>query len=211
MLFAVEEGGRLRRALIGVISVAAILDVIENVRLLQALRAIGNGAAFSFTPRGFSVAKSIFFAGAVVLLASLLARRAGRWRRVETLLLIAAAAVTIAGLFWAPLLTVSSVLLLGALLIALVAYTPLHPWHWKTVLTWVEFGFLIRFQVIGGALLAILLPAGFFAALRSLQGLRCTKFPFLCLCRLCGPATSSDRDDHQQAGTGLWTGAVRGN
>ena len=41
---------------------------------------------------------------------------------------------------------------------------PLHPWDWKTLLTWVEFGNLIRFQVIGGALLAILLPSGFFAA-----------------------------------------------
>ena len=63
-----------------------------------------------------------------------------------------------------PLLTANYGLLLGALLIALVVYAPLHPWDWKTVLTWVEFGFLIRFQVIGGALLAILLPAGFFAA-----------------------------------------------
>ena len=43
-------------------------------------------------------------------------------------------------------------------------YVPLHPVGWKTILTWVEFGYLIRFQLIGGALLAILLPAGFFAA-----------------------------------------------
>jgi hypothetical protein len=164
VLFAVEDGGRLCRTLIGVISVAAILDVIENVRLLQALRAISNAAAFSVTPRGLSLAKSIVFALAAVLLGSLLARRPGRWQRIATLLLIAAAAVTIAGLFWVPLLTASSVLLLGALLIAIVIYVPLHPWDWKTVLMWVEFGFLIRFQVIGGALLAILLPAGFFAA-----------------------------------------------
>ena len=60
VLFAVEGGGRLCRTLIGVISVAAILDVIENVRLLQALRAISNGAAFSFTPRGFSLAQVDF-------------------------------------------------------------------------------------------------------------------------------------------------------
>ena len=74
VLFAVEGGGRLPQ-LIGVISVAAILDGIENVRLLQALRAIGDGAAFSFTPRGFSLAKSIFFAVAAVLLGRLLTRR----------------------------------------------------------------------------------------------------------------------------------------
>ena len=164
VLFAVEGGGRLCRTLIGVISVAAILDVIQNVRLLQALRAISNAAAFSFTPRGFSLAKSLVFALAAVLLGTLLARGPGRWRRVATLLLIAAAAVTIAGLFWVPLLMASSVLLLGALLIAIVIYVPLHPWDWKTVLTWVEFGYLIRFQVIGGALLAILLPSGYFAA-----------------------------------------------
>ncbi len=81
VLFAVEGGGRLGRSLIGVISVAAILDGIENVRLLQALRAIGDGAAFSFTPRGFSLAKWVFFAVAAVLLARLLTRTPGRWRR----------------------------------------------------------------------------------------------------------------------------------
>ena len=164
VLFAVEGGGRLCRTLIGVISLTAILDVIENVRLLQALRAIGNGAAFSFTPRDLSLGKWIFFALAAVLLANLLKRGPGRWRLVATVLLIATAAVTIAGLFWVPLLTASSGLLLAVLLIALVLYVPLHPWDWKTVLTWVEFGYLIRFQVIGGVLLAILLPAGFFAA-----------------------------------------------
>jgi hypothetical protein len=165
VLFSVEGGGgRLSRMVIGIISVAAILDGIENVRLLQALQAIGNGAAFLFTPRASSLAKSSFFSLALLLLGGLLARRTGRWRRVAALLLIAAAAVTIAGLFWAPLLTVSSVLLLGALLIATVLYVPLHPWDWKTALMWVEFGFLIRFQVMGAVLLAILLPAGFFAA-----------------------------------------------
>jgi hypothetical protein len=164
VLFAVEGGGRLGRSLIGVISVAAILDGIENVRLLQALRAIGDGLTFSFTPRGFSLAKWVFFALAAVLLARLLTRAPGRWRRVIALLLIAAAAVTIAGLFRVPLLIASSALLLGVLLIALVLYVPLHPFAWKTILTWVEFGYLIRFQLIGGALLAILLPAGFFAA-----------------------------------------------
>ncbi len=164
VLFAVEGGGRLCRPLIGVISVVAILDGIENVRLLQALRAIGNGAAFSFTPRGFSVARSILFAVAAVLLGNLLARRPGRLRRVAALLLIASAVVSIAGLFWVPLLTANSVLLLGVLLIAMVLYVPLHPWDWRTVLMWVEFGYLIRFQVIGGTLLAVLLPAGYFAA-----------------------------------------------
>ncbi len=164
VLFAVEGGGRLCGTVIGVISVAAIFDALENVRLLLALRAIGNAEAFSFTPRDFSVAKSILFAVAAVLLGALLARGPGRWRRVSGLLLVAAAAVHIAGLFWIPLQIASSVLLLGFLLIAIVLYVPLHPWDWRTVLMWVEFGYLIRFQVIGGALLAILLPAGYFAA-----------------------------------------------
>ncbi len=164
VLFAVEGGGRLSRTLIGIISATAILDVLENVRLLQALRAIGNAAAFSSTPRGFSLAKWIFFAVATVLLGVLLARGQGRWRGTLALLLIAAAAVTIAGLFWVPLLIASSVLLLGFLLMAIVLYLPLYPRDWTTVLMWVEFGYLIRFQVIGGTLLAILLPAGYFAA-----------------------------------------------
>ena len=164
VLFAIQSGGRLSRTVIGVISAAAILDLLENLRLLHALQAIGNATAFSFTPRGFSLAKWILFALAAVLLGWLLARRQDLWQRAPALLLIAAAAVTIAGLFWIPLLMASSVLLLGFLLIAIVFYVPLHPRDWKTVLMWVEFGYLIRFQVIGGALLAILLPSGYFAA-----------------------------------------------
>jgi hypothetical protein len=171
VLFAVEGGGRLSRALIGIISTTAIFDVLENVRLLQALRAIGSATAFSVTPRGFSLAKWIFFAVAAVLLGVLLARGHGRGRRTLALLLITAAAVTVAGLFWLPLLIASSLLLLGFLLIAIVLYLPLQPRDWTTVLMWVEFGYLIRFQVIGGALLAILLPAGYFAAPSIFSGI----------------------------------------
>jgi hypothetical protein len=164
VLFAVEGGGRFSHTVIAVISAAAILDVLENVRLLRALQAIGNRAAFSSTPRGFSLAKWILFAVAAVLLGALLARGQGTWRRALALLVIAAAAITITGLFWVPLLVAGSVLLLGFLLIAIVLYAPLHPRNWRTFLVWVEFSYLIRFQVIGGALLAILLPAGYFAA-----------------------------------------------
>jgi hypothetical protein len=171
VLFAVEGGGRLSRALIGIISTTAIFDVLENVRLLQALRAIGSATAFSVTPRGFSLAKWIFFAVAAVLLGDLLARGQRRGRRTLALLLITAAAVTVAGLFWVPLLIASSLLLLGFLLIAIVLYLPLQPRDWTTVLMWVEFGYLIRFQVIGGALLAILLPAGYFAAPSIFSGI----------------------------------------
>jgi hypothetical protein len=199
VLFAVESGARFSRTVIGVISAAAILDVLENVRLLQALQAIGNAAAFSSTPRGFSLAKWILFAVAAVLLGGLLTRRQGPWQRAPALLLIASAAVTIAGLFWVPLLIASSVLLLGFLLLAILLDVPLHPRDWKTVLMWVEFGYLIRFQVIGGALFDFR------------GGLRCAEFSFLCLCRVCGAATGSDCDDHQPADPGLWTTALCGD
>ncbi len=164
VIFAVEGGGRLSRAVIGVISATAILDVLENVRLLQGLKAIASGVAFSSTPRGFSLTKWTLLGAASLLLGALLVRRQSPWQRALALLLIAAAVVTIAGLLWTPLLIASSVLLLGFLLIALVLYVPLHPRDWSTVLMWVEFGYLVRFQVIGGALLAILLPAGYFVA-----------------------------------------------
>jgi hypothetical protein len=165
VLFALEcGGGRLGRAVIGFISLTAIFDLLENVRLLQALGAIRDSVAFATTPRDFSIAKWISFAIATALLGILLARMEGRWRRVMSLLLIAAAAVTIAGLIWIPLFAVASILLLVALLIAIVLYMPLLPWTWKTALMWVEFSYLVRFQIIGGAILAIVLPAGYFAA-----------------------------------------------
>ncbi|MGA9720290.1 MAG: hypothetical protein WBQ79_18575 [Acidobacteriaceae bacterium] len=164
VLFALECRRRLSRAVIGAISVAAIFDVLENVRLLQALRAISNSIAFISTPRDFSIAKWMALALAMVLLGIMLVRAQGWWRRVVSLLLMASAVVTIAGVFFVPLLALSGLVLLGALLIAIVLYMPLHPWKWKTALMWLEFSYLIRFQVIGGALLAIVLPAGYFAA-----------------------------------------------
>lgn len=169
VLFALEcGGGLLGRAVIGAISLTAVFDVLENVRLLRALGAIRDSVSFSATPRGFSIAKWISFAIATTLLGILLAwvsrQMEGRWRRVMALLLIVAAVVTIAGLVWILLFTAAAILLLAALLIAIVLYMPLHPWAWKTALLWVEFSYLIRFQVIGGAILAIMLPAGYFAA-----------------------------------------------
>src|SRR6185437_2877170 len=116
VLFALEwGGGRLGRAVIGVISLTAIFDLLENVRLLQALAAIRDAAAFSATPRDFSIAKWISFAVASGLLGILLVRMEGRWRRVMSLLLIMAAVVTIAGVFWIPLFAAASILLLVAL------------------------------------------------------------------------------------------------
>jgi hypothetical protein len=169
VLFALQcGGGRLARAVIGFISLTAIFDLLENVRLLQALGAIRDSVAFATTPRGFSIAKWISFSIALGVLGILLARTdeqtEGRWRRVMSLLLIVSAAVTICGIFWVPLFSVAAFLLLGALLIAIVLYMPLHPWTWETALMWVEFSYLIRFQAIGGAILAIALPAGYFAA-----------------------------------------------
>ncbi|MFL6306676.1 MAG: hypothetical protein ACJ72H_24350, partial [Candidatus Sulfotelmatobacter sp.] len=145
VLFALEcGGGRLRHALIGVISLAAIVDVLENVRLLEALGAISRSAAFSSTPRGFSIAKWILLATALVIAAILAARAEGRWRRVMSALLILSAAVASCGVFWIPLFTVAAVTLFAALLIATVLYAPLQPWTWEMALMWLEFSYLIR-------------------------------------------------------------------
>lgn len=172
VLFALESGrGWLTRGVIGAASGAAVFAFVKDVQLLQAVEAIRHGTKFAITPRTASLAAWVLLAAATALLGILLARMQRGWRRALGLLLIVIAAVTICGLAWIPLLTVAAVLTAIALLTAIVLFMPLHPWAWKTALMWVEFCYLIRFQLIGGALLAIGLPAGYFAAPSIFSGL----------------------------------------
>lgn len=172
LLFAAQcGGGRLSRVVIGAASGAAVLGLVKDVLLLHAVGAIGRSEAFAWTPREVAITSGVLLAIAAALAGVLLVRMAGAWRRVPGALLLATAAVTICGLVWTPLLTIAAVLATIAVVMALILYLPLQPRTWKTVLQWVEFCYLIRFQLIGGAVLAIGLPAGYFAAPSIFSGL----------------------------------------
>jgi hypothetical protein len=172
LLFALQcARSWLPRAVIGAASGAALLGLVKDVLLLRAVGAMRHGAAFAFTPRVASIGSWLLLAMATALAGILLVRMAGTWRRMLGILLFATAAVTIGGLWWTPLLMIAAVLAAVALLIALILYMPLHPWTWKAALQWVEFFYLIRFQIIGGLVLTIVLPAGYFAAPSIFAGL----------------------------------------
>lgn len=172
LLFALQYADGWRpRAVIGAASGAALLGLVKDVLLLRAVGAMRHGAAFAFTPRVASIGSWLLLSLAAALGGILLVRMAGAWRRVLGVLLFATAAVTIGGLSWTPLLMIAALLAAVALLIALILYMLLHPWTWRAALQWVEFCYLIRFQIIGGGVLAIVLPAGYFAAPSIFAGL----------------------------------------
>src|SRR5882724_6084557 len=70
----------------------------------------------------------------------------------------------VAGILVAGWLTGSLLSLLALLLIGAAVYFALRHLGWKRLLMWLEFAYLIRFQLISAALLALALPAGRFAA-----------------------------------------------
>ena len=179
VLLAREQSGVLARIVYVTISAAAVFDIAENVRLLQALQAVHNNVAEFHTPALFSGFKWSFFALSLLLLGSAVAVEAGS-RAHQTpptkkvaagsyamaALLILSGVFTLVAVVLQKLTLVFPALLLlsAALLIALCLCFPFKPLTWDRLLTWIEFAYLIRFQLIALVLLALALPAGYFLA-----------------------------------------------
>jgi len=70
--------------------------------------------------------------------------------------------LTVAGISHLTLLVPAILLLFITFVIAILSYFPFGPFTWERFLVWIEFAYLIRFQLIGALLLAVVLPASYF-------------------------------------------------
>lgn len=161
----------LSRIVIATISITALFDVAENVRLFQALHALRLNQTPTQLPGTVSAVKWAFLGVSAVSLAIALLKEKRPSQIAIAVFLMASGVVTWIGIAHVPLLEISMLLLGLALLIAILRFFPIQPFNWTKLLEWVEYFYLIRFQVLAALLLAIAIPTGYFAAPSIFVGL----------------------------------------
>jgi hypothetical protein len=161
-VLAGEYQSALSRYLRWTISIAATFDILENVTLLRAFRDLERSGAATVLPRTFSLIKWAAFAVAIVFLAlTTLKFSKSRAAKAIAALLFGSAGFILLGLvFGGALITVGVVVLGLPLLAAAVHYAPFAISISRTLL-WIQYLYLLRFQIFAGALLALVLPAGY--------------------------------------------------
>ena len=171
VLFAVTFRGWQSRWVVLLISAAAIFDLLENHRILRGLVAeLSASSAYALTPRPFSLVKWIVFAIASLALAALLWSLGDRWSRLVSAALFSSGLLTVAGLYKSGLMKGVTPLFAFAFLAALLRYFP-----WKLsleiVLGWIEYAYLMRFQILFAGILVAGLPMAYWAAPSIFEGL----------------------------------------
>jgi hypothetical protein len=162
-LLAGAYPGRIGEFARGAISVAALFDVLENNRLLDAFGSVdATGIVRTALPRPFSLTKWTAFAVALFLLGGVIMKYTKNGvALVVAWSLIASGACAIVGLFLgSPLITVALAILIFPLIVALVHYAPFHI-PAETIFIFIEYVYLMRFQIVAGLLLAVILPAAY--------------------------------------------------
>jgi hypothetical protein len=173
LLFASVLGGRLAKWVRFTIVLTMLMDVGENVLLLISMHALAypgdklHPLTGLHPPGVFSMLKWILFSLSLFLLVGLFAqaKEVGRWWRIIMAgILILSGLSVIAGVFYIPLLTLGIILLGVGLLVALALFFPIRPFSVSQLLLWIQVFYLLRFQIIGGLLLAVILPVLYFTA-----------------------------------------------
>jgi hypothetical protein len=167
LLFSGVLGGRLANWVRITIILTMLMDVGENVCLLLSLHAIELSSGALHPPGVFSLLKWILFALSLFLLAGLFAKAVEirhLWKTVMAIVLVLSGMSAIAGLFYIPLLTLGVLLLAVGLLFALVLFFPMQPFSVRQLLLWFPVLYLLRFQIVAGLLLSVVLPVLYFEA-----------------------------------------------
>jgi hypothetical protein len=153
--FARYYSNRWSKLVVILISATAISDLLENWRILSCLQELERSSSVqSLTPAIFGYPKWALF-GASLLLVGLLVKAPGEERHRTLGWIFALAGVLfVAGVPTQSLKPALGVTVLGTAM-ALIVYFPLCM---DETLAIVEYSYLIRFQILFSALLAVLLP-----------------------------------------------------
>ena len=145
------------KSVIALISLAAIADLAEDRQILRCLSQLAQTkSVVAWGPGVFGYTKWLLFAAALIALAIYV------WKVGEQLGRSLAIAAAVAGVLMAiglvlPIAMIGGQLgLLAVLMIAGIAY---FPFSMTAVLQFIEYVYLLRFQIVFGVLLAIGLPA----------------------------------------------------
>jgi len=145
------------RAVIGLVSVAAVFDGLENWKILSCVRELlSSGTVQGMLPRDFSLLKWMAFGLALAVLgAGRWFCEQGFWRRILPLVLFAAGATTLGGLVGAKWLGYASIGYGVAFALGVLRF---WPWSYLETLVGIEYAYLMRFQLLGAGILAAVLP-----------------------------------------------------
>ena len=159
VLFARLEESGLTKWVIGFISGSALFDVLENTRILKGLAVVGGAAPMEgLLPRPFSVAKWALLGIALALAGVLVWMRRGRLRPLLAAALLVSGVLTLVGLAIPCVMIYASY---GFALSFLLILARVFPYPAETVLLWIEYAYLLRFQIVSAAILALVLPLAY--------------------------------------------------
>lgn len=159
-LFARMEGGWAGKLAGVLISLSALADVFENVRILKGVRALTSSAPLEFqVPRGISLVKWVLLSLVLLLLALAVWLRKGRLYALFSAALLTAGVLTLVGLAIPKVMNYAAG---DFLLVFVVLLARLWPYSFTTVLEWIEYGYLLRFQILAALILTLALPLSYF-------------------------------------------------
>ncbi len=171
VLFATVYKRWISNWIILLISVAALFDVLENVRLLREVSAaLSSSSVHVATSRPSSLGKWLVFSLALISLGVLLWTLVDRSSRVVSVSLFSSAILTLLGLYAGQLMKYATWFFVIAFAVAIVRYCPWRP-SADGVVRLIEYAYLMRFQILAAAILVLGLPVAYWAVPSVFEGL----------------------------------------
>jgi hypothetical protein len=157
------------KLVIFLISGAAIADLGENQRLLACLNELARTKSIAgLAPAPFGYTKWLLFAAALVALARYVRKVGDQHSQSLAVALALSGILTVAGLVLPIAMLAAGFGFLAVIVIAGVAYCP---FTMASVLQFIEYVYLLRFQIVFGLLLAAGLPAAYWLVPNIFVGL----------------------------------------
>jgi hypothetical protein len=139
------DNGRVKWLLLAFVTLSSAFDVAENVRILAGLSSVTHQTAVDHLPRTYSQIKWICFALTLFTCRAFShGRGPGRLRRLTATALVLSGALTLTGLALPKILLLAG---LGFVVSFLLVLARVWPYPAATVLLWIEYAYLLRFQI----------------------------------------------------------------
>jgi hypothetical protein len=159
ILFALVDDGKLRKWVIALISVAAACDVGENLEIFKGLARVASSTPIEgLLPRQFSLVKWVLLGVVLALTGVLVWSRKGRLYRLISFVLFVSGVVTLIGLALPNVMVYAA---FGFAVSFVLILARVWPCPAEVVLQWIEYAYLLRFQIMVAALLAVALPLAY--------------------------------------------------
>ena len=156
-VFAVDDRWT-KWVVIALIMVAALLDVAENTRIFAGLDAVARHASVEGLPRRVSFYKWVLLGVTLGLVGVVVWLRKGRFYRLTAFALLVSGVLTLVGLARPHVMVFAAY---GFALSFVLILARVWPYPADVLLLWIEYAYLLRFQIAEAAILALGLPLAY--------------------------------------------------